>query len=65
MNVFDETRAAVANAETQLRAADSVADKMAGLLVGRLRKVRGATLMRLKKELKDFDSRDCTWKEGE
>jgi hypothetical protein len=68
-NPFDEVRAAVANAEEQLKAADSAALSMAQLLVGRLRHVQKpsyyggtAALCKLKKELRDFDMTTGTWK---
>lgn len=60
-NQFDEVRAAVAEAKSQIAAADKAAYAMADLLVGRLRYVAdqsysGVTVLRkLKKELRDFD----------
>ena len=69
-NPFDDVRAAIAEAEMQLRAADSAALSMAQLLVGRLRAVQrsgyygGATALRqLKKELRGFDAVTGTWKD--
>lgn len=44
MNKFDEMKAAVEEAKTTMRAADSVAQAMANMLVGRLRKVGGAVV---------------------
>lgn len=64
MNAFDDVRAAVALANTQLAAADEVAVNMAGLLVGRLRKVyREDHLRALKRELADFNIQTGKWKE--
>jgi hypothetical protein len=67
-NAFDDVRAAVSAAEFQLDAADSVAQNMAILLVGRLRLAskdhRGtAALKKLKRELRDFDMTTGNWKE--
>jgi len=54
---------AVNEAEQTLHAADSVADKMARLLVGRLRKVRSAWVLKaLKRELADFNMHTQEWK---
>lgn len=68
-NAFDEVRAAIAQAEQQLTAADNAALSMAQLLVGRLKHVQrpgyygGTTaLRRLKKELRDFDATTGEWK---
>lgn len=62
MNRFDEMRAAVAEARVTLRAADSTADNMAGLLQGRLRHVSGCRLAQLKKELSQFNAHTKEWK---
>jgi len=63
MNKFDEMRAGVLEAEIILRAADSLSTEMAGLLVGRLKKVRNyRALESLKRELKDFNIRTGDWK---
>lgn len=70
-NPFDETRAAVEQARSQLQAVDDVAFSLADLLQGRLRMVaKGnntysgtAVLRRLKRELRDFDAVTGTWKE--
>lgn len=61
-NMFDEMRAAVSQAETTLRAADSVADSMARLLRGRLKSVPGYVLSDLKRELRDFNIHTKEWK---
>lgn len=62
-NKFDEMRDAVAEAEQVLRAADSCATEMAGLLRGRLRKVGNVfALTELKRELQDFDAHRKEWK---
>lgn len=59
MNKFDEMRQAMSEAEHQLKAADSVAERMARMLVGRLRKIdNGYILAQLKKELRAFAEED-------
>jgi hypothetical protein len=62
-NAFDDVRAAVEQAKFQLAAADGVANNMAKLLCGRLRKV-GSTmaLAELKRELSDFNMHTGRWK---
>ena len=60
-NVFDDTRAAVREANATLRAADTVANDMAELLRGRLGHVRPHILKQLKKELKDFNMHTQRW----
>lgn len=63
MNKFDEVRNAVAEAETTLRAADSVCLSMVTLMVGRLRKCGNNHMLGyLKRELKDFNMTTTTWK---
>lgn len=63
-NLFDTVRQAVAEAKEQLRAADTVADAMARLLVGRLRNVdSGYALATLKAELRDFNACTKRWKD--
>lgn len=59
---FDEAHKAVEEAKATLRAVDGVADKLADMLVGRLRKVSGYTLKQLKAELRFFDSRTARWR---
>ncbi len=63
MNAFDEVRAAVDQAKSQLAAVDSVCNNMAHLLKGRLRNVSGHVLRDLKRELADFDANRRVWKE--
>lgn len=63
-NAFDDVRAAVEQAQAQLRAADMVATNMASLLRGRLRKVENVGfLAQLKRELHDFNIQTGKWKE--
>ena len=65
MNIFDDMRTAVRNAQTTLRAADAVADEMARLLRGRLKSVEDTQCLKdLKRELTKFDSHTGKWKEG-
>lgn len=61
-NIWDDMRSAVTEAKSTLQAADVVADKMAGLLVGRLHHVNPWTLVRLKRELAGFDAHKKDWK---
>ncbi len=62
-NAFDNTYAAVRDAEAQLRAADQTAEKMAYVLRGRMRLVDDAeTLRQLKHELQQFDARTGRWR---
>lgn len=63
MNHYDTMRQAMREAEHTMAAADSVADVMANMLRGRLRKVSAHTLVRLKKELDGFDAHRKVWKE--
>lgn len=60
-NVFDAVRLAMIDARSTLRAADSAANDMAGLLVGRLGHVDSRHLVALKRELRDFDMRRRCW----
>ena len=63
-NIFEDIRRAVVQAETTLRAADTVADSMARLLAGRLRHVAsGYVLTKLKRELRDWNIHTGSWKE--
>ena len=67
MNKWDEMRAAVQDANSTLRAADSVSLDMAIMLVGRLRRAsrtwRGEeALVSLKRELRDFNMKTRSWK---
>lgn len=61
-NVFDDMRTAIAEAETTLRAADRIAHDMARLLAGRLRHVPPWVLVKLKRELQNFDAQKKEWK---
>lgn len=65
MNKFDMMREAVSEAKETIRAADSVVNSMAQMIVGRLKKVDIYTLGMLKKELKGFNSNTGQWKDGE
>jgi hypothetical protein len=59
---YDEMSAALKEAERTMNVADTVATWIARLLVGRLRKVSSeSTLVALKRELRDFDSRTGRW----
>jgi len=62
MNTFDQMREAMREAQTTMRAADSVADTMAEMLRGRLKKVRRWHLAALKRELRDFNMHTGEWK---
>ena len=63
-NKFDEMRSAIAEASETFSAADHVANQMADMLRGRLRKVRWvSTLRALKRELSDFNAHTGTWRE--
>ena len=62
MNYSDMTTA-VADAHNTLQYADMVANKIAHLLVGRLRKVGSAYVLgKLKKELRDYNAHTGEWK---
>ena len=64
-NPFDEMADAVHSAHLTLRAADSQATRMAGVLQGRLRCVCNTdTLCALKKEIHDFNMNTMEWKSG-
>lgn len=61
MNWTDATNA-VSDAERTLRSADEIANSMARMLVGRLRKCGNSNhLAKLKMELRDFDARSGRW----
>lgn len=62
MNKFDEMRAAIAEARQTMCAADSQANAMADILIGRLRNVSPYALARLKKELQEFNAHTGRWK---
>jgi hypothetical protein len=60
---YDEARQLLKLAELSNEAADSIADGIARLLCGRLRKVRNGTVLRaLKKELANYDMTTGRWK---
>lgn len=65
MSAYDQMREAVMQAQATMRAADNVADDMARILRGRLRKVSTWHLKRLKKELSQFNAHTGTWKEDQ
>lgn len=63
MNIFDDMRRTVREAELTLRAADVVAGDMAQLLRGRLKSVEDIQCLKdLKRELTKFDSHTGKWK---
>ena len=59
---WDEFRCAFNTARSTMNQADSVADSMADMLVGRLQKCSGHTLAKLKRELRDFNIQTHEWK---
>lgn len=63
MNVFDQMRSAVSEAESTLLAADMVSDRIAKILVGRLRHCNWQQLDALKRELKNYNARTGEWKD--
>lgn len=64
MNTFDMMRQAMTEAEITMRAADEVADRMARMLSGRLRKVQSNhVLAQLKRELRDYNIQTGDWKD--
>lgn len=61
---FDEMYKAINDAKNQLAVADGVAERLANLLVGRLRKVgSGYLLSLLKMELRHFNAHTKTWRQ--
>jgi len=62
MNIF-EMRSEVRNAKQTLDNADNVANEMAHILRGRLRKVSPYVLKALKKELRSFNAHTQSWKD--
>lgn len=59
---WDEMNTAVKEAEAKLSLLDSFAEKLARLLVGRLRKIDNRrTLHALKAELRDYNARTGRW----
>lgn len=63
-NKYDMFRAAMREAKDTMRAADNVADGMAEILEGRLRKVSPYYLKKLKRELSMFNVGTGKWREG-
>jgi hypothetical protein len=60
---FGELHSAIKDAENTMQMADNAANKMAGLLCGRLRKVKPVFILRrLKRELQDFNACTGEWK---
>jgi hypothetical protein len=59
-----EMREVIEEARATLRAADDIAEEMAILLRGRLRRCDPLTMAELKRELKQFNASTCTWKEA-
>lgn len=64
MNAFDEMRAALAEAENRVKAADNAAKQIARILRGRLRFVDSWIAADLKSELRDFNAHTLKWKRG-
>ena len=60
---WDDFWKSFADARNTMSQADSVADRMAGMLVGRLHKCSGYTLAKLKRELRDFNIQTHKWKD--
>ena len=60
---FEDMAHAVSDAEQTLSLADSFAEKMARMLMGRLRKIGSMYVLRsLKQELRDFNMTTGEWK---
>jgi len=60
---FDTMKASIREARRTMEVSDAVAEDIAFILVGRLRKVRSTTYLRaLKKELANFDMTTGRWK---
>lgn len=60
---WDDFRVAFQEAENTMRQCDNIANDMAKIIVGRLRKsnVRGSVLASLKRELKKFNIHTQEW----
>ncbi len=58
-----EIQREINRAKQTIRAADNVASDIAEILPGRLRHVSGSVLAKLKRELRDFDSRTFEWRD--
>lgn len=63
MNAYDTMRQAMREANATMSAADSVANQMADMLIGRLRKCQSWYLKKLKKELSQYNAHTGKWKE--
>lgn len=61
-NAFDTMRAALDQARFANQAADQYAERMAQMLVGRLRHCGGDTLAKLKRELRAFNIHTKEWR---
>ena len=59
---WSDARTAIEDAGKTMSALDNIADKMADMLHGRLRKVSKDNLKKLKRELEDFNSTTKRWK---
>jgi len=60
---FNEMIESIEDAEHTLRCADALTNKIAKLLIGRLRKVTGYNILRsLKRELKNYNAHSGEWK---
>lgn len=60
---WDDFRKCFDEAERTMKQADDVAEDMAAMLRGRLRKVSPYVLKQLKHELSQFNARNFAWKE--
>lgn len=62
---FDEFNQVVAEAESVEQRANEVVQQLARICVGRLRSSHASVyvLARLKRELRDFDLRDYSWRD--
>lgn len=60
---WSEFNEAFQDAERTVRMADSAVDRMAAMLVGRMRRLDPYTLAKLKRELRDFNPQRRTWKQ--
>lgn len=59
---WDDFRQAFSTARHTMNQADNVANDMADMLDGRLRKVSGFRLAKLKRQLRDFNIHTGEWK---
>lgn len=60
---WDDFRLAFRDARSTMDQADAAANDMADMLDGRLRKVSGYKLAKLKRQLRDFNIHTGEWKE--